>query len=720
VTAAFPTLARHPGATVVVMPMAGAPNQPWDIYWVSERLFKFALKRALSEPPFNMGVVEGPAGRSIANPTRDSIESFVDSAGIEGDFVVLFKVKPAGDQASVRVVLYDVKGEEALQFEQTISGQNGLVTLSPLVLLGGGVAALLIILLGGFFVARTFLLSGTVIVDLKGDNTAEREVLALVLSKKAQAPSIKDIQWWDDKIKARGPKQAGRTYFLPSQRSKYVNVPRGAWNVHVYGTSVRAGELREIVPMTRTIDVKRGEEVVVAVSLEPNQAEFRISVIDGKPLAGAVVYFDEGIGRTKTDADGNATIMIGKGVHVLHVEHRDTNIQREITVLTMKVQVLTIDLEYERKMGDRKAGIAIDGFEQAPPEPPSAPSANGNANGNGNGHAAEIAVPDEDAPRVYKTRDDDGISLPGIGGGGVQVAEPSIAPGAGRSMPPPIPGGPPGRKTAAKGAVAGLARYRREQELGRGAMGVVYKAKDTVLEREVALKLVGDDVKQHPAALEMFLQEAKSLAALNHPNIVTVFDQGQDEDETFMVMEFVKGTTLDQIISQRGKLPIDQALEFGEQVCAGLGYAHEERIIHRDIKPANIFVTKDGVVKIGDFGLARVTREVNVKQTKVCGTPLYMSPEQIRGTDLDFRSDLYSLGCMLFELLTGKPPFTTGEVLYHHMYTPPPAATSVEPTLPPQIDQLLKACLEKDKDTRVASAQQLRDMIKGLRKELRI
>jgi serine/threonine protein kinase len=260
----------------------------------------------------------------------------------------------------------------------------------------------------------------------------------------------------------------------------------------------------------------------------------------------------------------------------------------------------------------------------------------------------------------------------------------------------------------------GLRRFARIAELGRGAMGVVYKARDQVLERDVAVKLVGDDVKQNPEALQMFLQEAKALASLNHPNIVTVFDQGQDGPETFIVMEFIEGKTLDSMLRQSGKVTVAQTLEIADQVCAGLAYAHGRRILHRDIKPANIFVSKDGVVKIGDFGLARAINQVRLAQTKVCGTPLYMSPEQIRGTDVDFRADLYATGCMLFELLTGQPPFTTGEVMFHHMYTAPPKPSSVQPTIPPEIDGLILALLEKDQNQRTASAEALRAQVKPL------
>ncbi len=276
---------------------------------------------------------------------------------------------------------------------------------------------------------------------------------------------------------------------------------------------------------------------------------------------------------------------------------------------------------------------------------------------------------------------------------------------------------PSGAAPAAFGPGAGAAagRYRRVVELGRGAMGVVYKGRDTVLERDVAIKLIGDEVRKNPMALDMFFQEAKAMAALNHPNLVTVFDQGQEGDDTFVVMELIEGDTIERIIERRRALSIAETLEIAEQIASGLAYAHARRILHRDIKPANIFVTNDRIVKIGDFGLARAMREARLTSTKVCGTPMYMSPEQVYGANVDFRADLYSVGCTLFEMLCGRPPFTEGEVLYHHVHTPPPAPSSIDPKIPREIDRLILWLLEKDLGRRTDSAETLRGAIKPLR-----
>jgi serine/threonine protein kinase len=184
-------------------------------------------------------------------------------------------------------------------------------------------------------------------------------------------------------------------------------------------------------------------------------------------------------------------------------------------------------------------------------------------------------------------------------------------------------------------------------------------------------------------------------------------------------MELVDGGTLESLLQQHdGKVPLPQALDILDQLCAGIGYAHSKRIIHRDIKPANIFVTSSGVVKIGDFGLARVVREARIAKTAIQGTPLYMSPEQILGTDIDFRSDLYAIGCTIYELLTGRPPFTEGEVLYHHLHTAPPRLSDLIRDVPPEIDNLGLDCLAKNKEARIDSAERIRAVMQPLRARL--
>jgi serine/threonine protein kinase len=233
----------------------------------------------------------------------------------------------------------------------------------------------------------------------------------------------------------------------------------------------------------------------------------------------------------------------------------------------------------------------------------------------------------------------------------------------------------------------------------------------------VALKIMSEEIQRYPRAMEMFLQEAKALAALNHPNVVTVFDQGQDGGQMFIVMEFIEGTTLEEYLARHRRLKVQQAAAIVDQLCAGLAYAHERRIIHRDIKPANVFLSREGVAKLGDFGLARIVEEARIHRTEVRGTPLYMAPEQIRGSDIDFRADLYSVGCTFFEMLTGQPPFVEGEVLYHHLHTAPPRPSQFNAELAPAVDELVLSCIAKDQAQRIASANHLRVALRKLRQQ---
>jgi serine/threonine protein kinase len=245
-------------------------------------------------------------------------------------------------------------------------------------------------------------------------------------------------------------------------------------------------------------------------------------------------------------------------------------------------------------------------------------------------------------------------------------------------------------------------------------MGIVQRAWDEKLEREVAIKLMADDLRAIPEAMALFTSEAKALAQLNHTNIVAMYDQITEGDKVYMVMEYVDGLTLEQVIAQRGGLPWMEAAAIMDQVCTGLAYAHARKVIHRDIKPANIFVGLDKTVKLGDFGLARVMREVTIRRTEVRGTPLYMAPEQIKGTDVDHRSDLYAVGCMLFELVTGRPPFIEGDILYAQVNLEPPLPSSIVPTIPKGLDDLILSLMKKDPDDRPGSASEVRTALRDV------
>jgi tetratricopeptide (TPR) repeat protein len=250
-------------------------------------------------------------------------------------------------------------------------------------------------------------------------------------------------------------------------------------------------------------------------------------------------------------------------------------------------------------------------------------------------------------------------------------------------------------------------RYEIEGELGRGGMGIVYKARDTVLDRIVAFKVLPDALKENPQALKNFLREAKSAAQLNHPGIVTVYDAGEQDGRYYIAMEYVDGTTLKEIVRRRGAIAPSGVGHVLVQMCEALAYAHDKKIVHRDIKTANTMWTRDRKAKIMDFGLAKVVEEVRNHTTLVSGTPYYMSPEQTLGRNVDHRTDLYSLGVTLFELATGSLPFREGNVPYHHVHTPPPDPRSVNENLPPVLAEIILRCLQKDPEQRYASAREI-------------
>ncbi len=266
--------------------------------------------------------------------------------------------------------------------------------------------------------------------------------------------------------------------------------------------------------------------------------------------------------------------------------------------------------------------------------------------------------------------------------------------------------------TDSKPGEARAARYRIDGELGRGGMGIVYKATDLVLDRTVALKVLPDQLRDNPQALRNFLREAKAAAKLNHPNIVTVYDAGEQDGRTYIAMEYVDGTTLKAIVRQRGPLAPRAIVHVLVQVCEGLQYAHAHKIVHRDIKTANTMWTRDKKAKIMDFGLAKVIEEVMNHTTLVSGTPYYMSPEQTTGESVDHRSDLYSLGVTAFELATGTLPFREGNVPYHHVHTAPPDPRSIRADVPAPLAELILSCLAKDPAARPQSAQ---DILTALR-----
>ena len=202
-----------------------------------------------------------------------------------------------------------------------------------------------------------------------------------------------------------------------------------------------------------------------------------------------------------------------------------------------------------------------------------------------------------------------------------------------------------------------IGRYQVIERIGRGAMGVVYRARDEAMGRDVALKVLTADLEDDPDIRTRFHREAEAAASLSHPNIITIFDVGEDGDRFFIVMELLRGATLKDFLKQSDAAPLARKLDLMIQLCAGLGAAHNASIYHRDIKPGNIFVRADGILKILDFGVARLASSSMTAAGFIVGTPDYMSPEQARGADIDGRSDIFSLGGVFYFMLTGRKPF---------------------------------------------------------------
>ncbi len=258
------------------------------------------------------------------------------------------------------------------------------------------------------------------------------------------------------------------------------------------------------------------------------------------------------------------------------------------------------------------------------------------------------------------------------------------------------------------------ARYEILAELGRGGMGVVSRAKDLRLGRVVALKRLPDNLRNHSKAAQLFLREARSAAALNHPNIVTVYDVGQEGGTLYITMELLEGTPLQEILKARGRLTVRDTARLGIQIAKGLQYAHEHQIIHRDIKTGNLFFTATKKVKIMDFGLAKMVQQVRREATVIGGTPYYMAPEQSIGDAVDHRADLYSLGVTLFELATGTVPFSEGDVAYHHRHTPPPDPRELISDIPAELAVLILQLLSKKPSDRCQTAQEVSDRLQPL------
>jgi eukaryotic-like serine/threonine-protein kinase len=261
-----------------------------------------------------------------------------------------------------------------------------------------------------------------------------------------------------------------------------------------------------------------------------------------------------------------------------------------------------------------------------------------------------------------------------------------------------------------KGSILGE-RYQLEARIGAGGMAEVYRGLDPVLNRTVAVKVLLPQFARDAGFVARFRREAQAAARLNHPNIVGVFDTGADGDTQFIVMEFIEGRTLAEFLATGRRPNPEQSIELGQKIAGALGVAHTQGIVHRDIKPANVMVTRDGTVKVMDFGIARMQSLETAPQTSsVLGTPTYLSPEQAQGQSVDARSDLYSLGVVLYELLAGRPPFTGDSpvaIAYKQVNETPVPPSALNGEVSPQLDAVVMKALSKNPANRYQTAAEL-------------
>ncbi|HUQ04357.1 MAG TPA: protein kinase, partial [Kofleriaceae bacterium] len=605
------------------------------------------LIAALEQRGVTVASDAGPAvlaRNKVVEPlARDRLDALADD--LNAPFVVLYQVKASGPDAQVRLVGFDRKSGTAHEVTGKAPGSRGLVgwNRGRLQLIGAIVLALLLV--AGYFLIRG---RSRIVVEITLDPDGSEEALCIEISGSPSRPQITDPSRWRKDTRKAGLELTSRKARLAGPRTVFP-VPPGTWYAHVYGVYVRDHADRVVPPVhTHKVEVMRGKVAVAKVDLGLAVAEVKVAVHDTR-RGGIGVWLDNNElgGKVYTDADGHATLYATVGQHTLVIEAHDQRFEKPLPIAAAQIQKVMINLVRERRLAEVADGIEFEPGQARP--------------------------------------SDDAAPLPTAA---TQAMPPTLQP-----QPPgppavtaPISMGTQPRATLSDEPDLGtrvLGRYKIESELGRGAMGVVFKAWDENLERTVAVKVLARSVREIPQAMTLFLSEAKALAQLNHPNIVAVHDQATDENDTYIIMEFVDGTTVDRLLEERGgKLPIRTALGVIDQLCSGLAYAHGKKVVHRDIKPANIFVSRDKVVKLGDFGIARVLREIEIRQTDVRGTPLYMAPEQINGTNINHRADLYALGCTLFELVAGRPPFLDGNVMAHHLFTEPPPLSSLADEVP--------------------------------------
>ncbi|MDO4963664.1 MAG: Stk1 family PASTA domain-containing Ser/Thr kinase [bacterium] len=264
-------------------------------------------------------------------------------------------------------------------------------------------------------------------------------------------------------------------------------------------------------------------------------------------------------------------------------------------------------------------------------------------------------------------------------------------------------------------------RYKIVKSIGEGGMANVYLAWDTILEREVAVKILRGDLSNDEKFVRRFQREANSASSLRHPNIVEMYDVGEDDGKYFIVMEFVPGKTLKSLIKKRGALTLTETLDIMQQLTSGIICAHDSYIIHRDIKPQNVLILEDGRVKITDFGIAMALKSNEITQTNsVMGSVHYLPPEQASGAGSTIKSDIYSLGILMFELLTGKVPFkgeNAVEIAIKHMKDPIPSVCNINPMIPQSVENIILKCCAKNPKNRYDSVSEMYEDLKNCLKE---
>src|SRR5689334_24230664 len=272
--------------------------------------------------------------------------------------------------------------------------------------------------------------------------------------------------------------------------------------------------------------------------------------------------------------------------------------------------------------------------------------------------------------------------------------------------------------------ISTLGRYKVISEIGQGAMGVVYKAVDPIIDRTVAIKTINlnlsrQELEEYEAR---FQQEIKAAGRLNHPNIVTIYDVGKTESVAYMAMEFLEGLELKDMIASGNLPPPDQVVDIIAQVAEGLWFAHQQDIVHRDVKPSNIMVLGGGIAKITDFGIARLPNSaVKTMTGLILGSPRYMSPEQVIGKAIDARSDIFSLGVVLYEALTGVAPFdgdNVNAIMYSTVNTTPPPPSSHSRAVPPMLDLIVAKAMAKLLEDRYQTVKEFADDLREVRRQM--